>query len=159
MLATARPHRLCAPPAPSFSPPAGVQKRGWRRRLGLASHRGRALEPRGRRGSPSSGGFVCRTHFIDVARSATPPHSPSCVTGLTKNVSDIRKKHGHQSSKIPSAHLVTNQTADKSLVNQPITSCRPIFCTHWQTLARPLPYGNHAAAFAELTKSRFGEGN
>ncbi len=51
------------------------------------------------------------------------------------------------------------QTLDKSFVNQRITSFATIFNAGWQTLARPLRYGNHAAAFAELLKSHSGEGN
>jgi hypothetical protein len=71
---------------------------------------------------------------------------------FTKRTATFGEKRSHH-------NRVINQTFDKSFVNQLIASCRQFFCTHWQTLAQPLPYGNHAAAFAELTKSRFGEGN
>jgi hypothetical protein len=59
------------------------------------------------------------------------------------------------------SHLnrVINQTFDKSFENQAIASRRQNFYAPWHRLAQPLRYGNHAAAFAELTKSRFGEGN
>jgi hypothetical protein len=71
---------------------------------------------------------------------------------FTKRTATLGEKRSH-------LNRVINQTFDKSFVNQAIASRRQFFYTPWQTLAQPLPYGNHAAAFAELTKSRFGEGN
>jgi hypothetical protein len=48
---------------------------------------------------------------------------------------------------------------DKVDVNQRTTLTRRSFQVIKESLARPLPYGNHAAAFAELLKSQYGEGN
>lgn len=47
----------------------------------------------------------------------------------------------------------------KSYINQRIAEAETNFDTNRKALARPLRYGTHAAVFAELLKSRSGEGN